>query len=76
MDEITFFTEINVYLKTKNPAILALFGYNPYNFQQQHFPILITEFMANGSLDSILNKECHALAPHEFSTKKKNTLFY
>lgn len=75
MDEITFFTEINVYSKTKNPAILVLFGYNPYNFQQQHFPILITEFMANGSLDSILNKERHALDHMSFK-QQKNTLFY
>lgn len=67
----SFINEITSYPKVKYPSILSLFGFNLLNFDKKPFPTIITEYMPNGSLDIMLDKEYHSLAPHQFSNSKK-----
>lgn len=73
-DDDTFFIEITVYSKANNPAILMFFGYNLQNFHYQPFPIMITEFMTNGSLEQMIKKERLSLL-HINLHQPRNTLF-
>lgn len=54
-DQKSFFREISSLSKAKNPAVLSLIGFNLLNFEGDHYPTIVTEFMPKGSLWDILN---------------------
>lgn len=54
-DQKSFFREISSLSKAKYPAVLPLIGFNLTNFEGNHFPTIITEFMPKGSLSDIFN---------------------
>lgn len=49
-----FFNEIIAYSKVKNPAILSLVGLSLFSFEGDLRPVIINEYMPNGSLDKFL----------------------
>lgn len=51
-----FFEELTVYSKVKYPSILSLEGFNLTNFEEEHFPTILTPYMPNGSLDKLIKK--------------------
>ena len=55
-DQISFFQEITIFLKIRNPAVLSIFGFNMLNFEGKQFPTIITNYMKNGSLRHLLNE--------------------
>ncbi|KAK8880655.1 positive regulation of cilium movement [Tritrichomonas musculus] len=55
-NQAAFFQEIISYVNLKYPAILSIIGINFCNFEKLHFPIIISEYMVNGSLKKVLNK--------------------
>lgn len=67
----SFYKEIESHSKSGNPAILKLFGYSLTNFDDEPFPIMITEYMTNGSLGEMLNKASKGLATYDFTSTKK-----
>lgn len=67
----SFLQEIQSYVITDNFSILLLYGFNLFDFNSDPYPTLITEYMENGSLDHLLEKERRSLAPHEFNSTKK-----
>lgn len=54
-DQKSFFREILSLSKAKHPAVLSLIGFNLTNFEGDHYPTIVTEFMPKGSLGDILN---------------------
>ena len=42
---------------------MSLFGYSLTNFKGENHPIMITEYMSNGSLDSLFNNTDQKLSP-------------
>lgn len=44
-DQKSFFREISSLSKAKNPAVLSLIGFNLLNFEGDHYPTIVTEFM-------------------------------
>ena len=54
-DQKSFISEISSLSKVKHLAVLSLTGFNLTNFEGNHFPTIITEYMPKGSLDGILN---------------------
>ncbi|OHT04604.1 hypothetical protein TRFO_27871 [Tritrichomonas foetus] len=66
-----FFSEIEILIRVENPAILNLTGFNMKDFNSNSNPVIITEYLENGSLSNILNLESNGLAPHEWTPTKK-----
>lgn len=55
-DQKIFFQELITYSKVKHNSILSLQGFNMMNFDDEHKPTIITNYMKNGSLDEYLKK--------------------
>ncbi|KAK8865206.1 hypothetical protein M9Y10_010743 [Tritrichomonas musculus] len=54
-----FFQEIFSYFKLKYPSILSIIGFNLRNFEDSYYPVIMLEYMVNGSLREFLDK--HAI---------------
>ena len=52
-------------------AILSAIGYSPKNYNNEDHPIIITEYMSNGSLEKMLYLNKKSSAPPEFTSNKK-----
>lgn len=70
-EQMVFFSEIEILSKVQNPAILTFFGFSLTNFHQENYPTILTKYMPQGSLDSILESERHACAPLDWNNTKK-----
>lgn len=64
-----FLREKNAYLKIQNPVVLKLISYSLENFQGKPNPVLILEYMPNGSLEDHLHKRTALSQPKESLTK-------
>ncbi|OHT05373.1 hypothetical protein TRFO_05957 [Tritrichomonas foetus] len=61
-----------VILKTiVHKAVLQFVGFNLYDFENKPQPVIITEFMSNGALDEMINREIKHTAPKEWNSTKK-----
>ena len=49
--------EVNILSKLNHPAITKFIGYSPVNFKNLPKPVIITEYLPNGSLENILASE-------------------
>ncbi|OHS97048.1 hypothetical protein TRFO_36797 [Tritrichomonas foetus] len=63
-----FFSEIEVLINVSNPAVLS---FNMSNFENLQQPVIITNYLENGSLDNILELESRGLCPEGWTTTKK-----
>ena len=50
-------TEVNVLAKLQNPAILQFYGVGEIILNGHTYPAIITEYMPNDTLKSVLEKE-------------------
>lgn len=64
-DQKSFFNEITAFSKVHNPAVLSLIGFNMTNFEGDHYPTILTEYMPNGSLDKLFKENA------DFSSSEK-----
>lgn len=56
-----------------HPSIVKLVGYSPTDIKNRPYPAIITEYLKNGSLSEILQKESQSFASGEWTlTKKQN----
>lgn len=51
------FQEISSLACIKNPAVLLFYGFNLNDFDHNLYPTIITEYMPNGSLGSLIEKK-------------------
>lgn len=70
-DQISFFSEIEILLSAKNPAILSLIGFNLQDFSHNNNPTIITPYMPKGSLGSLLQSEYQSNLPAEWTKTMK-----
>ena len=54
--------EVNINASINHPAVLKFIGYSPVDYDQNPFPVIITEYAENGSLFDLIDKERHSLA--------------
>lgn len=63
-NEKNFFeTEVKVFEKLQNPAILQYYGVGEIILNDHTYPAIIMEYMPNDTLESFLEKEMHGQAP-------------
>ena len=66
--------EVNIISGIDHPAILDFIGYNPRNFENELYPVIITKFCQNNSLFTILGNAQCGLAPHDWNDTNQNQL--
>ena len=63
--------EVNIISQLNHPSIVKFIGYSPVNFKNKPKPVIITEFLSNGSLGDILDLEKKGLCKNEWNDTKK-----
>ena len=63
--------EVNIISKLNHPSIVKFIGYSPVDFKNKKKPVIITEFLSNGSLGDIINLEKKSLCKEEWNDTKK-----
>ena len=70
-DQKFLLREVLILHSLHHEAIVQFHGFNLYNFEGQPFPVIISEFLPNGELESMLKKEINKDAPREWNNTKK-----
>ena len=68
--------EIKIISQTDHPTIIKFIGFSPINFQKEAKPVIITEYLPNGSLDKIIDSTINSLAPEQWDDTKKLITLY
>lgn len=63
--EITALSQLN------HPYIVKFIGYSPYDFNHNMFPVIVTEYVPNGSLANIIKLERENRQPESWNDTKK-----
>ena len=63
--------EININCKLIHPSVLKFIGYSPKDFHNRPFPVIVTEYASNGSLDHIISLERQSLSHRSWDDTKK-----
>lgn len=66
------YNEIKIISKINHPCFVKFYGYNPYDFNNENKPVIVTEYLPNGSLKKLINDEIEGNAPQEYTYTKKN----
>ena len=67
--------EVNILYKIKYPSIVTFIGFSPKNFFGEFKPVIVTEYMPNGTLYDILFKNFSLINNVWNSTKKLITIY-
>lgn len=76
IDAVLLFHEINIHSRMNHPLILKFIGYSSVDFKKQPNPVIISEYVVNGSLDNILEMENKSLAYSGWNSTKKLIIIY
>lgn len=49
-------SEVNILSQLNHPSVLRFVGYSLIDFDQESYPVIISEYSPNGSLDDIIEK--------------------
>lgn len=73
----TLFTrEIEVLSRVNCSSIIKFYGYSSTNFKNQTRPVIVTEFLTNGSLSEALELERQGLSISDWNNTKKFIIIY
>ena len=71
-DEFLQYTnQISILSQISHPCIVKFYGFSKKNFDNENRPVIITEYMTNGSLDYVIKNESLSLATLEWTLTKK-----
>ena len=68
--------EVNILSKIKCPSIIELIGFSSTNFHGEPKPVIITEYLSNGSLYDIILLERRSLSNFEWNSTRKLITIY
>ena len=54
---IDIYQEVSILSQLNHPSVLKFIGYSPINFKQKNKPVIITEYVKNGSLKDLLKEQ-------------------
>ena len=63
--------EVNLNAGFDHPTVLKFIEYSPKNFENKPFPVIITEYAANGTLSRIIDLERQSLSGNIWTKTKK-----
>ncbi|KAK8892311.1 hypothetical protein M9Y10_029537 [Tritrichomonas musculus] len=67
-DYVNISTQIEALSKFRNPSVLSVFKFSPINFLAEPYPVILTDYMSNGSLYRVLNSDPNS---YEFTITRK-----
>ena len=56
-NNIDFLREINIMSKLNHPSVVKFLLFSPYNFKHKPKPVIITEYVSNGSLSQLIDHD-------------------
>ena len=68
---IDHYREVEIISKINHPCILRFIGYSPLNFDHNECPVIITEFVSNGTLKNALILERKGLSLDNWNSTTK-----
>lgn len=68
--------EIGIMSQLEHPSILKFIGYSPIDFNNEPFPVIITEYASNGSLLDIIELERKYFPPPNWDDTRKLITLY
>lgn len=68
--------EVNINASIRHASILHFIGFNPKDFENQDFPVIITELAANGSLEDVIDLEGRGLSIEGWNETKKLIMIF
>ncbi|KAK8898251.1 hypothetical protein M9Y10_000529 [Tritrichomonas musculus] len=63
--------EISIISQLNHSSVLKFIGYSPIDFKQESYPVIITEYSSNGSLEDVIKSERKFIPPSAWSDTKK-----
>lgn len=73
---IDHYREVEIISKINHPCILRFIGYSPLNFDHNECPVIITEFVSNGTLKNALILERKGLSLDNWNSTTKLITIY
>lgn len=67
----SFSSSMITWSKINNPAVLSLSSFLLFNFDKENYPIFITKYFSNGSLQNILDLKYQEKAPKKFTNSSQ-----
>ena len=68
--------EINTILKVHHPSIIRFIGYSPTNFENESKPVIITDYIPNGTLKDLIDLSIKARSPEKWNDTRKLITLY
>ena len=63
--------EVNIISKLNHPSIIKYIGFSPTNFYNEDKPVIITEYMPNGTLHEIISLERKSIPSSYWNDTRK-----
>ncbi|KAK8892813.1 hypothetical protein M9Y10_030061 [Tritrichomonas musculus] len=63
--------EVNILIKINHPSIIRFVGFSPINFHDEQKPVIVTEFLSNGTLYDIIELEKKGLSNKLWTDTRK-----
>ena len=63
--------EVSILSQLNHPSVLKFIGYSPVDFNQQSYPIIMTEYSPNGSLQDVIERSRRSNTPETWTDSKK-----
>ena len=67
--------EVGILSTVRHPALLGLVGFTPI-VDELHNPIIVTPYMAKGSVDTLIDQESKGQCPREWDVTRKHIVLY
>ena len=68
--------EVNIISKLNHPSIVKFVGFSLTNFSGENKPVIITEFLSNGTLNDLIVQERRGIAPEKWNDTRKLIVLY
>ena len=68
--------EVNIMSKFNHPSIVKFIGFSPVDFSGGNRPVIITEFLSNGTLSNLINLERRGMSHEKWNDTRKLITLY
>ena len=68
--------EVNILMKINHPSVIRFVGFSPINFHEEQKPVIITEFLTNGTLSDMIELEKKGLFNKLWTDTRKLICIY
>lgn len=63
--------EVSILSQLNHPSVIKFIGYSPIDFIQESYPVIISEYLPNGSLSDAIDLNRKSISPANWNDTKK-----